>query len=304
MNKIKEQLIMKIEIKNNYEINENTDVTAVLNEINAELTEQLSGVQIQPVKLESPLVVERAYVSYNNHYSSVTEPEALVMVHFNEDSPVRGYAFEKALSRGIIKIAEVIDFSEIHEKLVPIINQLLNLEAERVKEAKRLAEEAKLAEEERLREIKYNEKVTKSITDLDNLETIAFDDNSFYTSLGWLAANAKTMSASVPDWAVSWFYKTFGDVKCSITDSKKIGPSGYTSQWLPSFTLTFKNPELLPTMFSQYKSKSADNKLANTKFLYTLATDYGFKFGKQDIDEIRKTIPTANLAEFELGVNM
>lgn len=292
--------MQKIIIKNSYEIKEGTDIANVFNNLKLELEPQLLGQNLR-IKDDSDLYsIKSITIDKNPAFT-----ELFIIVQLESSQKTKNYALIRGLNRGVLSLETPIDISDLTIVLEQLYTQLETELARRKAEQEQILKEKLELERLKEQEEKYKNKVEKSIKDLNNFQPAKTSANSnFFISLGWLAANARTMSASVPDWAVSWFYKTFGDVKCSITDSRKIGPAGYTSQWLPSFTLTFNNSELLPEIFKEYKSRTSANKLANTKFLYTLATTYGFKFGKQDINEIRATIPAQYLTDFETGVNL
>lgn len=158
---------------------------------------------------------------------------------------------------------------------------------------------------------KKEEAIAKRFADelykVNHLSTFKVNNfrTDFFTSLGWLASHAKTLTAAMPDVIESWFVSQFGDVKRTVVDSKKRTINGFPMQWAFSLKLAVKNMEMLPAYFDQYKSK--DGKfLSNTEFLYTLATDYGFEFGvkEQDVDKIKSHIPADYLEYFEAGVKL
>ena len=174
--------------------------------------------------------------------------------------------------------------------------RLAKLEA--VKNAKKEAAEKKKAEA-------FEKKKAKDITDfeaqLTRVRPIS-TSSEFYYSLGWLTRHVGTVSAAFPDYLKDSFVRQFGpDVPYRSVDSKKVGPSGYTSQWRRSCQVSLKKPEGIPAYLAQHLNPMG-NALTDTDFVLDLVENYGFKFGKsQSLETIKSCIPVTYLQDFENG---
>lgn len=174
--------------------------------------------------------------------------------------------------------------------------------AERVaREAER--EAAKKADEEKRAEAKYQAAKNKAIKDFQSWaksERPISAADEFYYSLGWLAKHTGTISAALPDYLADEFKTYFGsETPCRVVDSRKKGPSGWTSQWAKSFSISLKKPDAIPAFLTQYLNPKG-TAITDTDFVLDLVDKYGFKFGKlQDIEEIRSKVPTSHIEIFE-----
>jgi hypothetical protein len=174
----------------------------------------------------------------------------------------------------------------------------------------RLLEEAaaKKAEEERKAEEKYQKAKAKAIADFEELSQTTRPVSTvdeFYYSLGWLAKNAGTVSAAMPDYLLSFFEGRFGtEYKPTVVDSKKRTVNGYAMQWALSMkaSLPKKVEGKVPAFLTKYLSTSG-NAVSDTSFIWDLVENYGFQFGKkQDIAMIRSKVPSDYIDSFELGL--
>jgi hypothetical protein len=135
---------------------------------------------------------------------------------------------------------------------------------------------------------------------LKKLAPVALDRDpaTYYEILGWLAKNIGTISASLNSDYESWFIKNFGDVKHGIIDSKAKTKNGDPMKYSISFKASLKTEA--PASISRLngvKKRSIDS----VEYIWDLVQNHGFKFGKQDPDNIRKYIPAEYMAEFEAG---
>ena len=123
-------------------------------------------------------------------------------------------------------------------------------------------------------------------------------DNNFFVKVGWLAKHCKKITVSMPDALETWFINTVGDMPHSISTGKTINnnPMKYTL----SISATVDDQDNLPIYFKDCLN-SKGTKIASTELLFSLLKDFGFSSDKIDPDEIRKYIPTAELANFEKG---
>lgn len=152
---------------------------------------------------------------------------------------------------------------------------------------------------------KMKAKAIQEFEDLMNEPTvIATQADEFYYSLGWLASHVKSVYAAMPDYLEPYFIKQFGDeAPHRAVDSSKRTVNGFPTQWALGFTASIgkKDIDQLPANLTTYLSKTGKG-LANTKFLWDLIENYGFKFGKkQDKEEILSHIPTQCISIFEAG---
>ncbi len=176
------------------------------------------------------------------------------------------------------------------------------------REANRLAYEQKKQEEENTKlEAKYQASKAKMIKEFETLtvrEKTMSTTAEFYYSLGWMTKNCGAFVCALPDYLLPYFQKQFGtDYEPRTVDSRKRTVNGYAMQWAISMTASIKKKSLdkIPAFLTQYLSKTGTS-IANTSFIWDLVSSYGFKFGKtQDIDQIRATIPTDYIEDFEKG---
>lgn len=172
-------------------------------------------------------------------------------------------------------------------------------------QAARLAAEA---EAEAKKRAKKEEEITKRFNnELVKVKSMGKVEyfNNFFVALGWLAKHGKNLVAAMPDIIEPWFVSQFGDIKRTVVDSKKRTVNGFPMQWALSFALAVDDDTTMPAELFQYKS-AQKNKIANTEFLYTLLSDYGFKTGvkTQDLEAIRATIPASDLEAFDFGASL
>ena len=181
------------------------------------------------------------------------------------------------------------------------------LKNEELKLLKKMAEEA---EAERIKQAKAKEKYEHYVhTTMSKLEDLPKNKmtlgTSFYGALGWLVNNMTCVAAAMPDFAEKWFRSIFGDVKARVVDQSKRSPAGWISQWGLSLTVSLKKSAKgnIPLVLREYTDRNQASQIADTRLVYTLLTDYGFKIGKkQDVDEIRRYIPSQYIADFEAGL--
>lgn len=232
------------------------------------------------------------------------------------NNKLRKYAFNLALNENIIEPLEnkelIKEYLSVGDQLLKVLYEKEAIDKAAEEERKRIAEEEK---QKKLREEKLAQKIEKKKRELINY-TKNIDRNSYirecdelYLSLGWLAKHTKKISAAMPDYLENWFVSVFGnDAERKSVDSTLRTSGGYQLQWSLALTLDVDNADDMPLFLTQYLSKSESKvgkkRLSNTEFIYRIAKDYGFKFGKvQDLDEIKKYIPDDKMYDFELGYN-
>jgi hypothetical protein len=177
------------------------------------------------------------------------------------------------------------------------------------RQARAEAEAAKKkALEDKKNEEKYQKAKAKAIKDFEVLTQSIIPKSTvdeFYYSLGWLAKNAGTFSAALPDYLLPAFERQFGtDYKPTVVDSKKKTINGNPMQWAMSMkaSLSKKALDLIPTYLTKFLS-SAGNAIADTELIWDLVENYGFQFGKkQDVEKVRASVPSDYLSFFEAGL--
>jgi hypothetical protein len=193
------------------------------------------------------------------------------------------------------------DAVSVHETLTKQLKDAENLIIMLDRKAVKLAEEAKRAE------AKFQAEKAKAIKDFKAWTSATRTQSAadeFYYALGWIVKHCGTVSAALPDYLADEFKRYFGpDVPCCIRDSKKKGPSGYTSQWGKSFTISLKKkPTDPPSILVKYLSPKG-TAITDTYFVLDLVDNYGFQFGKeQDVEKIRACVPTEHIFSFESGL--
>lgn len=163
----------------------------------------------------------------------------------------------------------------------------------------------KQAEADRKAEQKYNQQKDASIKAFDkfaNQASYADTTEEFYFALGWLAAHAGTVSAQMPNYLEDAFNKHFGPQDaCRIIDSKKKTSSGNSMQYTFSFAMSLRKVTTVPEILKPHMSATGKS-VASTSFIWILIDSYGFQFGKkQDVNEIKKHVPTEFMQAFEDG---
>lgn len=125
-----------------------------------------------------------------------------------------------------------------------------------------------------------------------------------YRTLGWLAANIRTISASIPQSAQGWFVRHFGgSALCTVVPDDKKTSGGYAMKWGPAFSASIKEADESKYPVS-IAADISNKKLNNTSLIFQLVTDYGFEFRtNQDIEAIKANIPAEALSYFEAGMN-
>ncbi|MBO7079739.1 MAG: hypothetical protein J6W64_08035 [Bacilli bacterium] len=229
---------------------------------------------------------------------------------------MRRFSLKVAIDSGRLKLLEnekiIKDYLAIGEPLLKVL-----CEKEAKEKAEYEAEQRRIEEEKqaKIKEEKMKEKAEKKKKELldytktlDRTASCIYTGDEFYIALGWLAKHTKKISAVMPDYLEDWFVNVFGnDAERKAVDSKLKTSGGFQYQWSLAVTLDLDTNENIPLILTQYLSKSETKKgkrLSNTEFIYKIAKDYGFKFGKvQDLDEIKKYIPTNMLEDFNLGYN-
>lgn len=126
----------------------------------------------------------------------------------------------------------------------------------------------------------------------------------YYVALGWLAANIGTISARLPDYLETVFSSHFGsNAPKTLVNTKRKTVSGLKPQWSYAFSASIKNADTAPMWV--IKNLNANGKLANTALIWNLIDNHNFQFGrKQNIDEIRKTVPDCMLQWFDAGMSL
>lgn len=186
------------------------------------------------------------------------------------------------------------DIKEISEILNTINNEKL--------EAKKAEEAAKQLEiEEAKNKIKSEEMLKKLDLTYRSLPDKS-KNQDFYRNLGWLAKNSN-LSANIPDFCQNWFEKTFGpDAKKTVVSTLQKSAGGYLKKFAPAFTISLSNIETAPDQILYiFKNRK---KLNDTQYVFSLIVNYGFKFGKQDLEDILKNIPNDMIPYFEEGYNV
>ena len=236
-----------------------------------------------------------------------------IFLYFESEAKSVAFAYTLVLSLGLLSFEDTDS-----ETLKAIYEEYLanwttfdeqrkaKKEAERQAELK-AKEDAKRAKEEAKKAQAFELKKERDIKEFE-AELAASRPLSkaseFYTALGWLTKHTGTVSAALPDYLDKYFLAHFGDVPHRVVDSKKKGPSGWTSQWTSSFQVSLKKPDCIPVIFEKYLNP-ARKALTKSEFVLELIDNYGFRFGKtQDLDEIRSCVPSEYITDFEYGLAM
>lgn len=242
----------------------------------------------------------------------------------NQGKPEIFLSFESetksvALAYGIVTRMNLLQFNETDsETLSGIYDEYVTnwTTYDNERKAEQVAKrEAEAAQREEAKKAKANEKKAEAFEkkkekDIQDFELMVQSGNplsiaaEFYTTLGWLAKHAGTVSAALPDYLEPAFRRHFGNAPCRVVDSQKKGPAGWTSQWKSSFAVSLKKPDSIPAMLEQYLNP-ARKAVTDSEFVRDLIDNYGFRFGKaQDLEAIRSCVPSTYQTNFELGLAM
>lgn len=128
--------------------------------------------------------------------------------------------------------------------------------------------------------------------------------SSWYYDLGWLAANTKNISATMVASYEKWFRGFVGDVaKIRVVPNGAKTSGNNPMKYSITITLILKDgaEENMPASLSQFTNSAGR---FGTAFVFYLIKEWGFQVGRtQDIADIKSTIPTNELPEFEEGLN-
>lgn len=251
-------------------------------------------------KAYGPCTIETLEVSLNEARFHVMSNIKLA------DGQMKQLALNILLANGLIQFDEpaystIVSYIEAFTELQKEVHEVAHDRSVAKSEA------ARKAAEEAKQEAKYQAAKDKAIQDF---EVMARKDKSqsatgeFYYNLGWLAKNVGTVSAALPDYLLRYFENHFGtEAKPTVVDSRKRTINGYPIQWALSMKASVpkKVVEAIPPFLKQYLNPTG-NALTNTTFIWDIVENYGFQFGrKQDVDQIRATIPVHCLEQFEKG---
>lgn len=292
----------------NYENVNQENYEEVLNEIKTNLIETFVGEKVKSPRYGDGTIKEITDIIFGGKYSDV--PIGIIsQISFGEET--KQFYLNTAIKTFFIvlynnELKDVMKNTMIElEKVAEVVNQIKLDKIAKELELTRLTKEAETkAKKEREAQQKLQQKRTQLIHDLNAIKTTISDDSDFYEDLGWIAKHVGSISAAIPDYLESWFVHRFGTkAPKRVVDSTRKTVGGYSMQWSAGFAISFKDvkEENIPArFFSQLKK----NKLYDTSLVFDLIDNYGFTFGtKQNIDEIRKTIPNNKLEMFELGFN-
>lgn len=221
-------------------------------------------------------------------------------------------------TRSIVLPNKAITSNEIDMNEIAAISSAVRSAAESAQTAQfvanRQADEQRKIEAQKAAELEKREAAAKRAYDLAvdkatklSAMTKLLPSDNIFVAIGWLAKHGRALRAAMPDVLDNWFVREFGDQPHVLVDSSKRTVNGFPVQWALSITLSVDTNEHMPAyLLDKLSTRDLANKpIADTEFLFGLARDYGFKFGKkQNADEIRKHIPVDCLADFELGYGM
>ena len=274
------------------------------NELSTAITAELSESLVLPVS-----AVHKAHGACEISEITITLNESGIMA-------LADINFENGLTRklaiNILMANNLIDFEEpVKNYLVDFFAECADIRAEFYEimhdrtSAKHEAD--RQAKEEAKKEAKYQQAKEKAIQDFEVMtrkEKSVIASGEFYYNLGWLAKNVGTVSAALPDYLLKYFENHFGtEAKPTVVDSRKRTVNGYPIQWALSMKASMpkKVVDNIPAFLKQYLNPTG-NALTNTTFIWDIVENYGFQFGrKQDVDQIRATIPATCLEQFEKG---
>lgn len=280
----------------------------VLEEIKNELNETFIGEKVKSPKYGEGTIKEINDIVFYGKHADVPIGIA-AQVAFEEE--IRSFYINLAIKTNFIvlynvELKDVIKDAMVElEKVADVQYQVHLEEIEKELEVRKIVKEAELAtKKEYEARQKLQKKQEKILNDLNKIKRKSVSvENTFYNDLGWIAGHVGSISAQIPDYLENWFDNRFGKTSSkTVINSLRKTSGGFAMKWNPSFTISFKkvkDEEIPASLYSQIKR----NKINNVGFVFDLIENYGFTFGKtQNIDEIRKCIPTSHIEQFELGL--
>lgn len=273
------------------------------NDLATELTAELNELLDLPIQVEH---VKYGDGVINSVKVSVSDTTVNILSPIDFNGKIQPLALNIALDKNLIEIPEpaksiLVDFSLDCAKLAADINILSRERTAARLEAEKQAQE--LAKQEAKRQERMNKAIQNFEAEQRKTRTTSAT-GEFYFCLGWLAKYVGKISATIPDYLLSYFQKQFGtDYIPNIVDSKKLTLNGDPMKWGLSMQagIPKKVQDTVPAFIAQYLNKTK-TQITSTSFLWDLIDTYGFQFGDtQDIDQIKATIPDNCIEPFENG---
>jgi hypothetical protein len=282
-----------------YDITTYSNWKDLANELTAELNELLDlPVQVEHAKFGDGII--------NSVEVSVSDSTVNILSPIDFNGKIQPLALNIVLARNLIEIPEpaksiLVDFSLDCSKLEADIRALSKERTTARLEAEKQAQE--LAKQEAKRQERMNKAIQNFETEQRKTRTTSAT-GEFYFCLGWLAKYVGKISATIPDYLLTYFQKQFGtDYVPNVVDSKKLTFNGDPMKWGLSMQagIPKKVQDTVPAFIAQYLNK-ARTQITSTSFIWDLIDTYGFQFGDtQDIDQIKATIPDHCIEPFENG---
>jgi hypothetical protein len=182
---------------------------------------------------------------------------------------IKQFSLAPVLGR-IVNNTEIVDIWNaaylVHNELTKTYNEI-----DRAKYQAQLEAEKK-AEEERKATEKYEARKAKALKEFDDLtkqDRSKCATGEFYYALGWLAKNAGSITAALPDYLLNGFERYFGtEYTPTVVDSKKRTVNGNPMQWAMSMKVALpkKAQESVPATFLDYLNPNG-TALTNTSFV-------------------------------------
>ena len=226
------------------------------------------------------------------------------------ESPVKTVT----LAFSIVSARKLLAFDETDQEtldclMAEYIANWFEMDKQRRDEERARKEAARLQQEQEKQEAEAKKKVEQTLARLnclkpEDLSTICGTPQTEYEMIGWIAKHVKSIKPSMPEECKSWFESKFGPVESATVYEKGAKTSGNNPM---KYTLSIHGtfdaevPSVLTVKATEKNKKAIDS----VEFFWTLVDKYGFQFGKkQNVDEIRKFVPTTYLTEFEAGLAM
>lgn len=226
------------------------------------------------------------------------------------ESPVKTVT----LALSIVSARKLLAFDETDQETLDCLMaeygaNWFEMDQQRREEERARKEAARLQKEQEKQEAEAKKKVEQTLARLDRLKpedlsTICVTPQTEYEMIGWMAKHIKSIKPSMPEECKSWFESKFGPTEYATIYEKGAKTSGNNPM---KYTLSIHGtfdaevPSVLTSKATEKNKKAIDS----VEFFWTLVDKYGFQFGKkQDVDEIRKFVPTTYLTEFEAGLAM
>lgn len=273
------------------------------NDLSIDLTAELNELVKTPIEVKHTKYGDG---KITNLQIAISNSSFFIMADIDFAGNIIPLAINRAIARNLLTLPEaettiITDFAKAGEELQLEVKVV---DAQRAREAYELKKQAEELAKQEAKLQAAKEKAIQEFKSLANQPKRFSATGEFYYALGWLAKNAGTISAALPDYLLSSFESQFGtDANPTVVDSTKRTVGGFPTQWALSMKVSLpkKAQDSIPAVFFDCLNPNR-TAITKTNLVWDLIDNYGFQFGKtQDVDKIRDRILVDYIEAFENG---